>query len=146
MAYFPVGEDASVSQPFGYKDHIGTDFHVDVGTPVQSILDGTVIMALEDAKVYGRSIEIVHDIDGYASLYGHLSKLLVQKGDRVKAGQVIGLSGGNVNDPNAGQSSGPHLHFEIRTPKNLNDTSYKIDPIKYLIKYMNQIDLEYCPI
>ena len=57
---------------------------------------------------------------GFTTIYSHNSQLLVNKGDEVKAGDVIALSG------SSGRSTGPHLHYEIR----LNDTP--VDPLKYL--------------
>jgi murein DD-endopeptidase MepM/ murein hydrolase activator NlpD len=139
LVSYPTTKNARISQHFGYKGHVGVDFDVKVGTPVYAVLAGKVITALEDERVYGRSIMILHDVDGYASLYGHLSKLLVHKGEYVVAGQLIGLSGGNPNDniDGDGMSSGAHLHFEIRVPGHLDNNLYNIDPLQYLDKYMN---------
>ena len=69
--------------------------------------------------------------DGYASLYGHLSSLDVKFGQVVSAGDIIGLSGGGLDDPNRGMSSGPHLHFEIRVPGHLDNNLYNINPVLY---------------
>jgi len=76
--------------------------------------DGVVIIAEErqEKSGYGRQVRIQHN-EGM-SIYGHLSKLMVSKNDTVKAGQQIGLSGGNTDDPCSGFSTGPHLHAEYR--------------------------------
>ena len=138
LVHFPTGDNARISQPFGYKKHVGVDFDVPVGTKVYAVLQGKVILALEDSRVYGRNIIILHD-DGYASLYAHLSKLYVSEGETVKAGQVIGLTGGDPKDDidGDGWSTGAHLHFEIRPPDHLESNLYNIDPIKYLYSFMN---------
>jgi len=67
-----------------------------------------VVIKSRHKKGYGKMITLHHS-DGFTSRYAHLKKYLVQKGDRVKEGQPIGLIG------NSGRSSGPHLHFEILT-------------------------------
>jgi murein DD-endopeptidase MepM/ murein hydrolase activator NlpD len=86
--------------------HPGLDIAVPPGTVVRVAGGGTVIQAGPDAE-YGIYILVQHP-DGYQSLYGHLSRILVNVGQEVGAGEVIGLSG------NTGRSSAPHLHFEIR--------------------------------
>lgn len=91
----------------GQYPHAGTDFAVPVGTPIFAAMDGTVQKAGTKA-IAGRTgigAFLGHD-GGRNTYYGHLSKLLVQVGDVVKAGQQIALSG------NTGRSTGPHLHFE----------------------------------
>jgi murein DD-endopeptidase MepM/ murein hydrolase activator NlpD len=85
----------------------------------------------QDTETYGRFIALLHD-DGYSSWYAHLSKTLVHKLDNVKAGQVIGLTGGAVGSDGAGQSTGWHLHFEVRTPGNLDNNKKNVDPMKYI--------------
>ncbi len=82
-----------------------------VGTPIYSVMDGTVLATGDTTKVcrgvqYGRWIVIDHG-NGLASMYAHLSAIKVKKGEKVKRGQKIGLSG------NTGYSTGPHLHFTI---------------------------------
>lgn len=91
----------------GRYPHAGTDFAVPIGTPIFAAMDGTVQKAGTNA-ITGRTgigAFLGHD-GGRNTYYGHLSKLLVQVGDVVKAGQQIALSG------NTGKSTGPHLHFE----------------------------------
>jgi biotin carboxyl carrier protein len=93
--------------PGGVYYYGGIDYAVPVGTPIEAAAAGTVTEARKDAGGYGWHVRIQHD-GGYMTIYGHGSKLLVSKGDTVEAGQVIMLSG------NTGNSSGPHLHFEVR--------------------------------
>lgn len=96
--------------PRGAYPHQGIDFAVPIGTAVRAALDGVVLNAGWNA-IGGRTGIggfLGHE-GGRNTYYGHLSKLLVQVGDLVKAGQVIGLSG------NTGRSTGPHLHFETWT-------------------------------
>lgn len=86
--------------------HPGVDVAVPTGTPVRASGGGTVTAAGYDAD-YGLFVLLRHP-SGYETMYGHLSRLLVDESDAVPAGQVIGLSG------NSGRSTAPHLHFEIR--------------------------------
>lgn len=105
--------------------HSGQDFAVPIGTPVKAVNAGTVVKAgpngAGDGPAYGNAIVIKH-ANGKYSQYAHLSKVNVSIGSTVKTGQVIAKSG------NTGNSSGPHLHFEIRTTPNygsaLNPASF----------------------
>ncbi len=95
--------------------HHGLDFSVVTGTEVMAISTGTVVQA-EDWMGYGNVVKIEHQIPDsnikYWSVYGHLSEMLVERGDTVNKGQLIALSG------NTGDSTGPHLHLEIRLGEN----------------------------
>ncbi|HSG99943.1 MAG TPA: M23 family metallopeptidase, partial [candidate division Zixibacteria bacterium] len=88
------------------KYHPGVDFAVAIGTPVLSTASGEVTFAGDD-PVYGKMVIVQHN-DTVSTLYGHNSELLVAPGDAVIAGGRLALSG------NSGQSSAPHLHYEIR--------------------------------
>jgi murein DD-endopeptidase MepM/ murein hydrolase activator NlpD len=88
------------------ETHPGIDLAVPVGSDVRATGGGVVREAGQDTA-YGSYILIQHP-QGYQSMYGHLSRLLVARNDEVRAGQVIALSG------NTGRSTAPHLHFEIR--------------------------------
>lgn len=108
----PVG--GYTSSGFGYrlhplqnvvKFHYGTDFAVNSGTDIGAFADGTVLVAGEDAG-YGNYVKIDHG-NGYVTLYGHCSKLLVQAGQSVQRGECIALAGAT------GQATGPHLHLEL---------------------------------
>ncbi|MFJ8000273.1 M23 family metallopeptidase [Streptomyces sp. NPDC096310] len=106
--------------------HSGQDFAVPVGTVVHAAHTGTVVKAgpngAGDGPAYGNAIVIKHK-NGTYSQYAHLSKIDVGIGQSVKTGQKIALSG------NTGNSSGPHLHFEIRTTPNYGSA---VDPVPFL--------------
>lgn len=108
----PVG--GPVTSPFGMrvhpitavrKLHDGTDFGVPCGTPVHAAGAGVVTGRSTDAA-YGRRVEIEHR-PGFVTTYNHLSSQSVSMGERVEAGDVIGLSG------STGMSTGCHLHFMV---------------------------------
>lgn len=101
--------------------HTGIDFPVPTGTPIKAIGAGQVVSA-GWGGAYGNQVVIQH-ADGTHSQYAHLSQLAVQAGQQVTPGTQIGLSG------TTGNSSGPHLHFEIRTGP---DYGSDIDPVAYL--------------
>ncbi|MGW2225097.1 M23 family metallopeptidase [Streptomyces formicae] len=106
--------------------HSGQDFAVPVGTPVSSVHGGTVVKAgpngAGDGPAYGNAVVVKHG-DGTYSQYAHLSQIDVRVGQAVGTGQRIALSG------NTGNSSGPHLHFEIRTTPNYGSA---VDPVAFL--------------
>ena len=106
--------------------HSGQDFAVPSGTRVLAAHGGTVVKAggygAGDGPAYGNAIVIKHG-NGTYSQYAHLSRIDVNVGQIVKTGQRIALSG------STGNSSGPHLHFEIRTTANYGSA---IDPVKFL--------------
>jgi murein DD-endopeptidase MepM/ murein hydrolase activator NlpD len=89
------------------KFHEGIDFTAAVGTPIYVTGDGVVSEAEYNSGGYGNKITINHGY-GYETVYAHLSKIKVKKGQRVKRGEVIGLMG------NTGKSTAPHLHYEVR--------------------------------
>jgi murein DD-endopeptidase MepM/ murein hydrolase activator NlpD len=86
--------------------HSGVDIAAPLGTPIRAALAG-VAAVIDVAWGYGLHIT-VDSGDGVSEIYGHLSKCLVSTGDRVEPGEVIGWVG------SSGNSTGPHLHFEIR--------------------------------
>ncbi|MEV1082061.1 M23 family metallopeptidase [Streptomyces sp. NPDC050211] len=106
--------------------HSGQDFAVPSGTVVKAAHGGTVVKAggngAGDGPAYGNAVVIKHG-NGTYSQYAHLSKINVKAGQIVKTGQRIALSG------NTGNSSGPHLHFEVRTTANYGSA---IDPVAFL--------------
>ncbi|OUC95906.1 M23 family metallopeptidase [Streptomyces swartbergensis] len=106
--------------------HSGQDFAVPSGTQVVAAHGGTVVKAggngAGDGPAYGNAVVIKHG-NGTYSQYAHLSKVEVTIGQVVKTGQEIARSG------NTGNSSGPHLHFEIRTTPNYGSA---VDPVKFL--------------
>ncbi len=124
----PVPEGTPVTQPYGGgSGHPGIDLGVPVGTQLLAAASGTVTVASNsDPGGYGNEVEIALS-DGSHIRYGHLSTIGVHVGDTVKAGQVIGNSGGDPSDPNHGNSDGAHLHFEVRGPD-----GNTVDPTPYL--------------
>ncbi|MFJ2110800.1 peptidoglycan DD-metalloendopeptidase family protein [Streptomyces sp. NPDC087850] len=120
----PLGtayHESGASWASGY--HTGIDFVVPVGMTVRAVGPGTVVKAGVGVS-YGNEIVIRHD-DGTYSQYAHLSSISVSEGQEVKGGQTVGLSG------NTGNSTGPHLHFEIRTGA---EYGADISPVPYLRK------------
>lgn len=93
-------------------NHQGIDYAVPVGTPVRATAAGAIKFAGERGG-YGNLI-IVNNGAGTETRFGHLSKIGVQQGQQVAAGDVIGYSGGAPGSPGAGRTSGPHLHYEVR--------------------------------
>lgn len=78
-----------------------------------SVLDGRIQVVDNNHEIYGRYVDINHGND-IVTRYAHLSEIYVKIGDAVKKATVIGLSGGNPDDPYSGKTTGPHLHFEQR--------------------------------
>ena len=127
------------SDPFtkARKKHWGMDFTAPKGTPIYASGDGKVKRADNNASGYGKHIRIDHGY-GYLSLYAHLSKYNVKRGQKVKRGDLIGFVG------NTGRSEAPHLHYEVWKDKD------RINPINFyygsltpeefenMLKYANQ--------
>lgn len=109
-----------VTAPFGAQDgnlwassggkHTGTDIAMPIGTSVEAAMDG-VVTSTDAGSDYGTSIVLDHG-NGYQTVYGHLSQRLVNLGDKVSKGQKIAKSG------DSGNSTGPHLHYEVRFGNN----------------------------
>lgn len=99
--------------------HSGMDFSAPIGTDIYATADGEVISVISQKGGYGLHIEISHG-DEFKTKYAQLSEFKVKKGQKVKRGQVIALSG------NSGMSTGPHLHYEVRK----NDEA--VDPIDFI--------------
>lgn len=105
--------NTKITDIFGYRPrrrrmHYGLDIKVYVGDTIRAAFDGKVrIVKNQGRRGYGKYIVIRHD-NGLETVYGHLSKQLVDENQLVKSGEVIGLGG------NTGRSTGSHLHFETR--------------------------------
>jgi murein DD-endopeptidase MepM/ murein hydrolase activator NlpD len=108
------------SDPFtkARKFHYGMDFTAPKGTPVYATGDGIISRADNGSAGYGKHIRIDHGY-GYVSLYAHLSKYNVKKGQKVKRGDIIGFVG------STGRSQAPHLHYEVFKDKE------RINPINF---------------
>ncbi|WP_194775590.1 peptidoglycan DD-metalloendopeptidase family protein [Pararhodonellum marinum] len=103
-------DETKINSEFGfrrYRWHHGTDLSLKIGDPVYSTFDGIVRMRSYDRNGYGYYVVVRHR-NGLETLYGHLSKITVDVGQEVKAGDILGLGG------STGRSTGPHLHYEIR--------------------------------
>jgi murein DD-endopeptidase MepM/ murein hydrolase activator NlpD len=98
--------------------HAGVDFRQKTGTAVRATGDGIVINA-GPVGGYGNMVEIDHG-NGITTRYGHLSKILVKKGEKIGEGDTIALSG------STGRSTGPHLHYEVRR------NGQAVDPMRFL--------------
>ncbi len=116
---YPVkGRISSYFGPRWGRNHDGIDFAVNTGTEVKAARAGKVIYS-QWANGYGYTVVIEHQ-KGVRTLYAHNSRLLVHGGQWVEQGQVIALSG------NTGNSTGPHLHFEIQI------NGQPVNPLNYL--------------
>lgn len=131
---YPVDRNVEIGSGFetpDRPDHEGVDFPVPLGSPVYAFADGTVTAA-QDSGVggFGGWVVLAHVIDGkpLSTVYGHMDPggVLVHVGDQVTAGQTIARSG------NSGQSSGPHMHFEVHDSPDRIKAYKPINPTPYL--------------
>ena len=110
MAGFVLPAPGYVTSPYGwrrYRMHKGTDIKVQIGDSIRAAWSGQVRIVGWDPRGYGYYVVIRHD-NGLETIYGHLSRPLVDEYEKVPAGFVIGMGG------NTGRSTGSHLHWEIR--------------------------------
>ena len=138
-----LNEDIALSLPLKKLDvtsgfglrwgemHNGVDLKA-TAENVKSPADGVVIYTATDEGPCGGTIKIEHP-GGYKTGYCHIQRINVKAGQLVKRGDVIGISGGGVNDPGRGRSDGPHLHFTLRKD------DIPIDPMKFLGKDSSEI-------
>ena len=108
------------------KLHTGMDFSAKTGTPIYATGDGNISKVTKSGKGYGNHVIINHGY-GYKTLYAHMSKYIVKKGQKVKRGEVIGYVG------NTGTSVAPHLHYEV------HKNGRKLDPVNF---YYNDLNAE----
>ncbi len=108
------------------KMHTGIDFSAPLGTPIYATADGTIIKTQVRFSGYGKVLEIDHGF-GYKTRYAHMQEFAVQRGQKVKRGQIIGYVG------NTGMSTAPHLHYEVLK----NDE--QINPVHY---FFNDLDAD----
>ena len=128
MRSVPVGTplQGKINSGYGYRKdpfnrkkafHAGIDIDANYGQAVVATADGVVTKAAWKNH-YGRTVVIKHE-DGYKTLYGHLSKITVKEGDKVKVGDVIGKAG------STGRSTGVHLHYEVvKNGKRVNPKNF----------------------
>lgn len=112
----------SVSSRFGRRwgrHHEGIDIANSKGTPIYAADSGTVTFAGYNSGGYGNLVKISHG-NGIETRYGHMSSIVVSRGQKVSKGQLIGYMG------STGRSTGSHLHFEVR----INGSA--VNPLKYL--------------
>ena len=119
-----------ITSPFGYRDHPisgkyalhgGVDIGASAGAAVTAFADG-VVEYIGESEDLGLYLQLIHD-NGVKSFYAHCSQLCVHKGQQVSAGEKVALVG------STGQSTGPHLHFELK----LNGV--RLDPAYYIDSY-----------
>ena len=121
VLYLASPVEGEISVPYGHLQsnfHKGIDFRADEGTPVYAAASGTVIVPVDADTGDGKNVTINH-YTNINTFYAHLSKVVVNEGDEVKQGDIIGYVG------STGESTGPHLHFELCI-----DGEY-VDPIDY---------------
>lgn len=117
--YCPITSDYKISQRFSSK-HKGMDLAGEIGLEVSASAAGEVLIVKYD-EYFGNMLVLDH-FNGYMTVYGHLAKILTEEEEFVKKGEIVGLVG------NTGNSTGPHLHFEI-----IKDNK-NIDPELMLIR------------
>jgi murein DD-endopeptidase MepM/ murein hydrolase activator NlpD len=100
------------------KMHEGLDFAAPQGTPIYATANGTVIVAGNTANGYGNHVNINHGY-GYETVYGHMVRVKVHAGQKVKRGEIIGWVG------STGKSTGPHCHYEV------HKNGQKVDPVYF---------------
>jgi murein DD-endopeptidase MepM/ murein hydrolase activator NlpD len=109
--------------------HSGMDFSAPTGTPIYSTGNGTVTRADAGERGYGLHVVVNHGY-GYQTLYGHMSRLSVRPGQKIKRGDIIGYVG------STGTSTAPHLHYEVIKSGN------KVNPISYYYNDLTPAEFE----
>lgn len=125
------GENPQIYARFHQAGHEGLDFSAAVGDNIYACADGTVLDVWPDnGNAYGLYVRLLHQVNGaeYQTIYAHLSKVLVSKGQSVSAGERIALSG------NTGHSYAPHLHLTLKLSgaKTIGYPAGVVDPLSYL--------------
>jgi murein DD-endopeptidase MepM/ murein hydrolase activator NlpD len=109
--------------------HWGVDFTAPVGTEIYCTGNGKVTDVNYDRRGFGYHVVVSHGF-GYETVYGHMSKIVVKKGQKVNRGEILGFVG------NTGTSTGPHLHYEV--VKN----GKRINPINFFYNDLNAEDYD----
>ena len=123
---WPLPSSGAITQGYSSDEHQALDIAIEEGTPVLAAESGTVVhtqvwdgVTIDGDQSYGNMVMLSH-ADGNTTLYAHLSEISVSPGDAVEKGSEIGKSG------TTGNSTGPHLHLEVRTADG------RVDPMKFL--------------
>lgn len=123
---WPLPSSGAITQGYSSDEHQALDIAIEEGTPVLAAESGTVVhtqvwdgVTMDGDQSYGNMVMLSH-ADGNTTLYAHLSEISVSPGDAVEKGSEIGKSG------TTGNSTGPHLHLEVRTADG------RVDPMKFL--------------
>jgi len=111
------------------KLHTGMDFSAKTGTEIYATGDGVISKIRRSKRGYGNHVKINHGF-GYETLYAHMSKYIVKRGQKVKRGEVIGYVG------NTGTSVAPHLHYEVHKDKR------RINPVNFYYNDLNPEEYE----
>ena len=111
------------------KMHSGMDFSAKSGTPIYATGDGTIHKVRKSRRGYGNYVVIKHGY-GYKTLYAHMTKYIVRKGQKVKRGEIIGYVG------STGTSVAPHLHYEV------HKDGKKINPVNFYYNDLNPEEYE----
>ena len=111
------------------KMHSGMDFSAKTGTPIYATGDGKISKVRRSRRGYGNHVVIDHGY-GYKTLYAHMKKYAVKKGQKVKRGEVIGYVG------STGTSVAPHLHYEV------HKDGRKINPVNFYFNDLNPEEYE----
>jgi murein DD-endopeptidase MepM/ murein hydrolase activator NlpD len=126
---YPLVNPAPLTSPFGWRVHPisgqqrlhgGVDFEAPHGAPIVAAITGKVVVA-DWHGGHGKTV-VIERHGKLQTLYAHMSKILVQKGQAVRQGEVIGYVG------STGRSTGAHLHFETLVPAKEKDSWVPIDP------------------
>lgn len=139
---FLIKPSDKLGSKFGPRNggfHHGNDYRVPNGTNIMILKPGTIENAEGDHGGYGNLMSIRHD-DGSYTRYGHLSEFNVSVGQKVKMGDVVGKTGGVQGADGAGNSSGPHLHFEYWVNKTQINPSDNNNDNK-TFRFLNDTDL-----
>lgn len=113
--------------PIGSKNHLGVDIANSIGTPVVAAADG-VVSYVGSMNGYGNVVMVTHSIEGqlFTTTYAHLSGFNTSVGASVSKGQQIARLG------NSGNSTGPHVHFEIHVGEWNGSRSNAVNPLNYI--------------
>ena len=112
--------------------HYGQDFSLPKGSPVYATADGRISILKSSFGGFGKYIYIDHG-NGYKTVYAHLDKFNVRRGQKVKRGELIAYSG------NSGRSTAPHLHYEV------HKNGKKVNPINFFFNDLTYTSISFFP-